>query len=67
MKTNKLTLSNNKQFLGVAGGIADYFDQDVTTVRLLFVLLTLMGGPGIFIYLLMALLMPASDKMTTAR
>lgn len=62
MKKAKLTRSQDSQLFGVAAGLAEYFDQDVTTVRLLFVLLTLLGGPGLFIYALLALLMPASDK-----
>ena len=61
---NQLTRSANAQLFGVAGGLANYFDQDVTLIRILFVLLTLAGGPGLFIYALLALLMPASDATT---
>lgn len=52
---------------GVAAGIAEYFDLDPTIVRLLFVLVTIMGGCGIpilggcsilLIYLVCWLVMP---------
>ena len=50
--------SANGQLAGVAAGLAKYFDIDVTIVRLLFVLFTLMGGPGILVYIIMAIVMP---------
>ncbi|MFK7805709.1 MAG: PspC domain-containing protein [Anaerolineae bacterium] len=53
----------NEQFLGVAAGLAKYFDLDVTIVRLLFVVFTLMGGPGILAYIILALIMPVEDSM----
>jgi phage shock protein PspC (stress-responsive transcriptional regulator) len=45
-------------FAGVCGGIASYLDVDPTLVRLCFVALTLMGGPGIIIYLVLMLIVP---------
>jgi phage shock protein PspC (stress-responsive transcriptional regulator) len=42
---------------GVAGGLAEYFGFDPTLVRLIFVLLTILGGPGIIIYLVLWLVM----------
>ncbi len=54
---------NDEQFLGVAAGLANYFDVDVTIVRLLFIFFTLMGGPGILVYLVLALVMPTEDSM----
>jgi phage shock protein PspC (stress-responsive transcriptional regulator) len=45
-------------FAGVAGGIAEYLDVDPTLVRLFFVALTLMGGPGIIIYIVLMLIVP---------
>ncbi len=48
----------NEVIFGVCGGIAEYFNVDVTLVRLAFVLLTLAGGPGLVLYIIMALVMP---------
>ena len=61
MTNSNLSRSTDKQLLGVAAGIADYFNIDTTLVRLLFILFTLMGGPGIIAYILMALLMPENN------
>ncbi len=59
MSDKRLVRSQNDRMLfGVAGGLADYLNIDAVIVRLLFVLLTLAGGPGIIIYLVMALIMP---------
>jgi phage shock protein C len=53
--------SSEKRLSGVCGGLADFFDVDVTLVRLLFVIFTLMGGPGLIIYIVLALVLP-EDK-----
>lgn len=58
--TNKLTRSNDKMVLGVAAGIAARTGVDATLIRILFVLFTLAGGPGLIAYLVMALIMPAA-------
>ncbi len=41
---------NDKLFLGVASGVADYIGIDPVIVRLIFVLLTLWHGWGLLIY-----------------
>jgi len=43
---------------GVCGGLAQYFNTDVTLLRVLFVVLAVLGGPGLVIYLLMWILVP---------
>lgn len=53
----------NRQLAGVAAGLANYFDVDVTIVRLLFILFTIAGGPGIFAYIICALVMPTEASM----
>lgn len=56
---NKLTRSNNDVMVaGVAAGLAEYLNIDPVLVRVLFVLLSVFGGHGILIYLLLWLLMP---------
>lgn len=43
---------------GVCGGIAEYFDIDPTLVRLVWVIITLMGGAGILAYIIAAIVIP---------
>lgn len=43
---------------GVCGGIAEYFDVDVTIIRLLFVLLFFMAGTGFLFYLIAWIIIP---------
>jgi phage shock protein C len=48
----------NRKLAGVCGGLAQYFNLDATLIRVLFVVLALLGGPGLVIYLLMWILVP---------
>lgn len=43
---------------GVAAGIGDYLDVDVTIIRVAFVVFTVLGGAGIPAYLACLLLIP---------
>jgi phage shock protein C len=43
---------------GVAAGIADFFDVDVTIVRIVIAVFTVFGGAGIALYIAGWLLMP---------
>jgi phage shock protein PspC (stress-responsive transcriptional regulator) len=43
---------------GVAGGLAHYFGVDTMIVRIAFVVLTLVGGAGVWLYLAGLLLIP---------
>jgi phage shock protein C len=43
---------------GVASGLAEYFDVDVTIVRITIAVLTVFGGAGIALYIAGWLLMP---------
>lgn len=47
---------------GVAGGLGEYFAIDPIWVRIGFVLLTIGGGAGILIYLIMWLLVPQAPE-----
>jgi len=49
---------SDKIIAGVAGGLGNYFGVDSTVIRLLFVLLTIFGGSGIFIYIVLWVLVP---------
>jgi phage shock protein C len=43
---------------GVCGGLAQYFEIDVTLVRLVFLLLLVFGGGGFLIYIVLAIIVP---------
>ena len=49
---------HGRMLAGVAAGIADYFDVDVTIVRVAFAVATFLGGAGIPVYLACLLLIP---------
>ena len=58
-QTRKLYRSRtNRKLAGVCGGLAQYFNTDAALIRVLFVVLDLLGGPGLVIYLLMWILVP---------
>jgi phage shock protein C len=49
---------------GVCAGIANYFNIDVTIVRIIWVLLLLPGGlPGFVPYIILWVLMPSEGKI----
>ena len=53
--------TKDKKILGVCAGFAEYFDIDVTIMRIIFVILFFAGSLGLWAYLICALVMPA-DK-----
>jgi len=48
----------DKKIAGVCGGLAEYLGWDPTLVRLLWVVLTLLGGSGVLIYIVLWIVMP---------
>ena len=62
MANNRLTRSDDSMFLGVAAGLAEYTNLDPTLIRLMFVLFTLAGGPGLIAYVILALVMPKASE-----
>ena len=59
----RLYKSNEKKIDGVCAGIAEYFELDPTLVRLAFVVFTCMGGSGLLIYIIAALIMPRKPEI----
>ncbi|MGH2670957.1 MAG: PspC domain-containing protein [bacterium] len=53
--------SRNRMLFGVAGGLAEYLRVDPVIIRVLFILLALASGIGVFIYLILALIMPRPE------
>jgi phage shock protein C len=60
MNTKLLTRSTKDRMLaGVCAGLAEYMGMDPTVVRLIFVLLFFVTGPGVLLaYFIMALIVP---------
>jgi len=57
--------SDKKMISGVLAGFADYFNIDVTLLRIGYVVLSLIadGFPGLILYIILAIVMPdISDK-----
>jgi phage shock protein C len=49
---------------GVCGGLGEYFNIDPTLIRLLFVLASLAGGPGVLAYLILLIIVPEEPLYT---
>lgn len=60
MDTNKKLYRSNsdKVLAGVCGGLGEYFQIDSVIIRLIFILIIFGGGAGLWIYLIMALVIP---------
>lgn len=56
---------NNRVLGGVLAGIANYFDLDPVLVRVVYCALSIFTAafPGIFLYILMLILIPAEPEM----
>jgi phage shock protein C len=54
----------DKTFLGVCGGLGEFFDVDPVAIRLVWLLLIIFSGivPGLVAYVLAALLVPKRPK-----
>ena len=51
-------VKGEKKIFGVCSGIANYFDCNPTIVRILFLVLLLGYGAGLWLYLIAAIVMP---------
>ena len=65
MNNKLLTRSvKDRMFAGVCAGLGDYLGMDPTVVRLIFVLLFFVTGPGVLLaYLIMALIVPSETPV----
>jgi len=52
----------NRMLGGVSGGLAEYFNTDVTVIRLLWVVVTLFYGSGVLAYLIAWLVIPQRSE-----
>ena len=61
---SRLYRSNDQRLLlGVCGGLAERYGWDPLLVRLAFVVGLLLGGPGILVYLAMAIVVPRNPSL----
>jgi phage shock protein C len=59
---NRLQRSRNEKVIGgVCGGLAEYFNVDPVLVRVLFAVVTLMGGAGVLLYLILWVVVPLAS------
>jgi phage shock protein C len=64
-QTRKLYRSRtDRKLAGVCGGLAQYLNADVTLIRVLFVVLALLGGPGLVMYLVLWIIVPEEPQGT---
>ena len=64
MPSGELTRSkSNRMIAGVCGGLAQWLGWDPTAVRILYVLISIfsVAFPGILVYVILALVMPAEE------
>ena len=61
---NRIHKSEDKVIAGVIGGFAEYFDVNVTILRLGYVFATVATGimPGMITYIVAAVIMPAPEQ-----
>ncbi|MBI2022287.1 PspC domain-containing protein [Candidatus Daviesbacteria bacterium] len=52
----------NRIIAGVCGGLGEYFNIDPTIIRIIFVLMTVFGGSGILIYIILWLVTPSESS-----
>ena len=50
--------SNDKKSGGVCAGLADYFDLDVTLIRIIWLLAVLCAGTGLLVYVVLWIALP---------
>lgn len=55
--------ADQKLFLGVCGGLAEYFDVDPNIIRIIFVLAALLAGASLAVYAVLALIMPSEASL----
>jgi phage shock protein C len=56
---------NDRLIAGVAGGVANYLNIDPLLVRIGFVALTALNGFGAMLYIVLWLLLPNEDSLST--
>jgi phage shock protein C len=60
MSEKKLMRSNNRVIAGVCAGIAEWLGWDITLVRILYLVISILSAafPGILVYIILWIVMP---------
>jgi phage shock protein C len=53
----------HKAIAGVCAGFADYFDLDISLVRVIWLLVALFGGGGLIAYLICWIVIPREEEL----
>ena len=53
---------HDRKLAGVSSGLAEFFDLDVSLVRILWILSIFVGGMGILLYIVMAIIVPIEPE-----
>ena len=65
MNNKKLFRSTtNRMVCGVCGGLGDFFGNDATVIRILYVVISLVAGAGflgLILYFILAVIIPEDD------
>lgn len=56
----------DRMIAGVCGGLAEYFNVDPVLIRGVFVVAAFMGGMGVILYILLALVTPEEGNIPTS-
>jgi phage shock protein C len=56
---HKRLIKGEQKIFGVCSGIGNYLDIDPTIIRVLFAVAAVCFGTGIFLYLILAVVMPS--------
>jgi phage shock protein C len=65
MQMNRRSLyrcRHDRKLAGVASGLAEFFDLDVSLVRILWILSIFIGGMGVLLYIVMAIIVPLEPE-----
>lgn len=57
--------TTDRMIWGVCGGLSEYFDIDVSLIRVIFVVLALASGVGILLYIILAIIVPSLSAPAT--
>ena len=57
----------NRKIAGVCAGFAEYFDLDVTIVRVVWLLVAIFGGGGILAYIIAWIVVPEEPEYVAAQ
>ena len=55
--------TQDKKLAGVCSGLAEYFDVDVTLIRVVFIMAVLAGFSGILAYIILWIIVPVKPLM----